>query len=85
MTLPPSPGRSDVFTTPSHLRSYAIAAALHARGIDVPAAASPETGRALRTADWLRVLEEQLEHGGVLAAGELDDRLNRPDKPWVVH
>lgn len=85
MSLPASPGREDVFTTPAHLRAYAIAAALRSRGIDLPAAATAEAARRLRTGDWLRVLEEQLEATELLAPGELDARIARPDRPWVVH
>jgi hypothetical protein len=85
MSLPPSPGREDVFSTPSHLRAYAIAAALRTRGVEIPASDSPEQARQLRASDWLRILEQQLEAGGVLDPGELDARIDQPDKPWVVH
>jgi hypothetical protein len=85
MSLPPSPGRDDVFTTPSHLRAYAIASALRTVGIDIAAAATPEAARRLLSTDWLRVLEERLEASGVLEPGELDARMDRPDQPWVVH
>lgn len=85
MSLPPSPGRGDVFTTPSHLRAYAIATVLRAGGIDVAAAETPDAARRLLTTDWLRVLEERLEASGVLDLGELDARMARADRPWVVH
>ncbi len=85
MTGRPGPGEGTVFTTPSHLRAYAMAAALRDRGVDVTAAPVEGTGEPLRTTDWLRVLEGQLEAAGLIAPGELDATIDRPDKPWVVH
>lgn len=73
------------FSTPSHLRAYAMAAALRARGLDLPGVDDLGEARRLRTSDWLAVLERQLEASGAIAPGELDARLEHPDRPWVVH
>lgn len=85
MTGRPGPEGGRAFTTPSHLRAYAMAVALRDRGLDVTAAPSEGSVRPLRTADWLRVLEGQLEAAGIIDPGELDATIGRPDKPWVVH
>lgn len=85
MTARTGPDGGRAFTTPSHLRAYAMAAALRERGVDVSAAPAGAPDRPLRTTDWLRVLEEQLEAAGLLAPGELDATIDRPDRPWVVH
>jgi hypothetical protein len=73
------------FTTPSHLRAYAMAAALHERGMDLPAVTELDEARRMRTSDWLAVLERQLEASGAIVPGELDARIVRPDRPWEVH